>query len=106
MKTKITLLAAFLFLGFNISFAQNEEDMATLSIMTEYAKAKNYEAAFAPFMELRQRNPKFNRAIYVYGENILDYKIEKSSGADKVAFLNDLMKLWDERGMSFARKTR
>ena len=105
MKTKITLLAAFLFLGFNISFAQNEEDMATLSIMTEYAKAKNYEAAFAPFMELRQRNPKFNRAIYVYGEKILDYKIEKSSGADKVAFINDLMKLWDERGMYFASKT-
>ena len=60
MKTKITLLIAALFLSFNVSFAQNEEDMNLLSIFSEYAKAKNYEAAFGPWMELRQKNPKFN----------------------------------------------
>lgn len=106
MKTKITLLFAFLFLGLNLVTAQsNEEDMATLSIMTEYAKAKNYEAAYKPFMELRARNPKFNRAIYVYGEKILADRIKKSTGAEKVAFINDLIKLWDERGTFFASKT-
>jgi len=105
MKAKITLIT-LLFLGLNLSFAQqNEEDMATLSIMTEYAKAKNYEAAYKPFMELRQRNPKFNRAIYVYGERILNDKIKKSTGAEKIAFVNDLIKLWDERGTYFASKT-
>ncbi|WOD44398.1 tetratricopeptide repeat protein [Hwangdonia lutea] len=105
MKAKITFLT-LLFLGLSIGFAQqNEEDMATLSIMTEYAKAKNYEAAYKPFMELRQRNPKFNRAIYVYGEKILNDKIDKSSGADKVAYVNDLIKLWEERGTYFASKT-
>jgi len=106
MKTKITLLFTLLFLGLSIGFAQqNEEDMATLSIMTEYAKAKNYEAAYKPFMELRARNPKFNRAIYVYGEKILNHKIKKSTGAEKVAFVNDLIKLWDGRGTHFASKT-
>lgn len=106
MKAKITLLFTFLFLGLNLVNAQsNEEDMATLSIMTEYAKAKNYEAAYKPFMELRARNPKFNRAIYVYGEKILDDKIEKSTGTDKVAYINDLLKLWKERGEHFASKT-
>ena len=105
MKAKITLIT-LLFLGLNLSFAQqNEEDMATLSIMTEYAKAKNYEAAYKPFMELRQRNPKFNRAIYVYGERILNDKIKKSTGAEKIAFVNDLITLWDERGTYFASKT-
>ena len=91
MKTKITLLL-MLFLGLNLVVAQDsrEEDTATLSIMTEYAKAKNYDAAFGPWMELRERNPKFSRAIYVYGERILDYKIEKSSGSEKVA----LIKIW------------
>ena len=82
MKTKITLLIAMLFLGFNTISAQSqEEDMNTLSIFSEYAKAKNYDAAYGPWMELRQRNPKFNRAIFTYGERILDYKIDKSSGA-------------------------
>ncbi|MCL6294123.1 tetratricopeptide repeat protein [Jejuia spongiicola] len=106
MKAKITLLFTFLFIGLNLVNSQsNEEDMATLSIMTEYAKAKNYEAAYKPFMELRQRNPKFNRAIYVYGEKILGDKIKKSTGTEKVAFVNDLLKLWDERGTHFASKT-
>ena len=105
MKTKITLLIAVLFIGFNSSFAQNEEDMNLLSIFSEYAKAKNYEASFGPWMELRQKNPKFNRAIYTYGEKILDHKIDNSSGAEQVAFIKDLVKLWDERSVHFASKT-
>jgi tetratricopeptide (TPR) repeat protein len=105
MKTKITLLIAIFSLAFNFGFAQNEEDMNTLSIFVEYAKAKNYDAAYQPWMELRQRNPKFNRAIYKYGEDILEDKIKKTSGADRVNYINDLVKLWDERGTYFASKT-
>jgi len=107
MKTKITLLIAFLFLGFNLSLAQDnpEKDREQLSIFSEYAKAKNYEAAFNPWMELRQRNPKYNRAIYKYGEDILEYKIKKTTGTEKTAFINDLMKLWEQRGMHFSSKT-
>ena len=106
MKTKITLLIAMLFLGFNVTSAQSqEEDMNTLSIFSEYAKAKNYDAAFGPWMELRQRNPKFNRAIFTYGERILNYKIKKSSGAEKVGFVKDLVKMWEERRVNFASKT-
>lgn len=106
MKTKITFLV-FLFLGLNSVIAQssNEEDLVTLSIFSEYAKSKNYEAAYGPWMELRERNPKFNKAIYVYGEKILDHKIEKSTGSEKVAFIKDLVKLWDERQKHFASKT-
>ncbi len=107
MKTRITLLLAVLFLSFNYVSAQpNEEDLNTLSIFSEYAKAKNYDAAYGPWMELRQRNPKFNRAIYTYGERILKDKIKKSSGADKVGYVNDLLKLWDERLQHFAAKTK
>jgi tetratricopeptide (TPR) repeat protein len=104
MKAKITLLLSFLFLGLNYVSAQ-DEDSNTLSIMSEYAKAKNYEAAYKPFMELRKRNPNYSRAIYVYGESILDYKIENSTGAEKVAYINDLVSLWGERETYFASKT-
>ncbi len=107
MKTKITLLIGMLFLGFNVSFAQNaqEEDLNTLSIFSEYAKAKNYDAAYGPWMEIRQRNPKFNRAIFTYGERILNHKIKNTSGAEKVGFINDLVKMWEERRTHFASKT-
>jgi len=107
MKAKITLLLLALFLSTNLITAQesHEEDMATLSIMTEYAKAKNYDAAYGPFMQIRERNPKFSRAIYVYGERILDHKIEISSGSEKIAFINDLVKAWKERQTYYASKT-
>ncbi len=106
MKTKITLLV-LLFISFNAVIAQatNEEDLATLSIFDQYAKAKNYDSAFSPWMELRERNPKFSRAIYTHGEKILKYKIDNSSGSEKVSFVNDLIKLWEERQMYFASKT-
>lgn len=106
MKTNITLLITVLFLGLNLSFGQSQEECLTkLSIMSEYAKAKDYEAAYKPFMELREKCPKYNKAIYVYGEKILEHKIEKSTGGEKVAFINDLIKMWDERAVHFASKT-
>jgi len=105
MKTKITLIFALL-LGLNVGFAQsNEECTIKLSLMTESAKAKNYEAAYEPFMALRKDCPKFNRAIYTYGEKILKHKIKNSSGTEKTAFINDLIKMYDERMLNFASKS-
>ena len=105
MKTKFTLLA-LLFLAFNINFAQQDEEcMTKLSIFHEYVKAKNYDAAYQPWMDVRKKCPKFNNAIYIDGEKILEHKIEKSTGADQVAFINDLLKMWEERGTHFASKT-
>src|SRR5690606_35513437 len=73
--------------------------------MSEYAKSKNYDAAYKPFMEIRKRNPNYSRAIYVYGESILNHKIDNSNGAEKVAYINDLVKLWEERQAHYASKT-
>ncbi|MCF7561587.1 hypothetical protein L3X39_13145 [Sabulilitoribacter multivorans] len=106
MKKKITLLLAILFIGLNFGFAQQDEEcMTKLSIFHEYVKAKNFDAAYEPWMDVRNKCPKFNNAIYVDGEKILEHKIDNSTGAEKVAFINDLVKLWDERGVHFASKT-
>lgn len=107
MKTKITWLTLVLvFLAFNsVNAQQDEECMTNLSIFSEYAKAKNYDAAYEPWMKVRNKCPKLNNAIYSYGEKILDHKIEKSSGAEKTAYINDLKKLWKERATHFASKT-
>ena len=105
MKTKITLLV-LLFIGLNVGFAQQDEECITkLSIFHEYTKAKNYDAAYEPWMAVRNKCPKFNNAIYVDGEKILDHKIDNSAGAEKVAFINDLMLLWEQRGEHFTSKT-
>ncbi|WP_396601947.1 hypothetical protein [Algibacter sp. R77976] len=106
MKTKITLLLTFLFIGLNFGFAQQDEEcMTKLSIFHEYTKAKNYDAAYEPWMAVRNKCPKFNNAIYVDGEKILEHKIDKATGTDKVALINDLLKLWEQRAEYFASKT-
>jgi len=105
MKSKITLLV-LLFIGINFGFAQQDEEcMTKLSIFHEYVKAKNFDAAYEPWMAVRNKCPKFSLAIYSDGEKILEDKIENANGADKEAYINDLIKLWEERGEHFANKT-
>ena len=103
---KIIVVTLF-FLAISNIFAQSsEEDINALSIFSEYVKAKNYDSAYQPWMELRERSPKFNSAIYVYGERILKHKINNSSAGDKVKFINDLLKLWEEKREHFPNKTQ
>lgn len=107
MKTKITLLLAFLFISLNFGFAQQDEEcMTKLSIFHEYVKAKNYDAAYEPWLAVRNKCPKFNNAIYVDGEKILNHKIDNSTGEEQVAYEYDLLKLWEQRAQHFASKTK
>jgi len=97
MKTRITLILAALFISVNVSFAQQDEEcMNNLTIFTDFYKNKRYDEAYEPWMKVRNKCPKFNRAIYAYGEKILMHKIDNSTGSEKVAYINDLLALWDK----------
>ncbi|WP_299361432.1 hypothetical protein [Winogradskyella sp.] len=105
MKTKITIFLAALFVGFNISFAQQDEEcMNNLSIFDSYVKSKKYDDAYEPWKIVRNKCPRFNRAIYAHGEKILTHKIENSTGAEQVAHINDLMLLHDQSRENFKSK--
>ncbi len=102
---RFLIVLSFLFISLNVSSQINEDDINSLSIFSEYVKAKNYDAAYEPWMELRERNPKFNSAIFVYGERILKHMIKNSSADQKVDYINDLVKLWNEKRINFPNKT-
>ncbi|MEO8772881.1 MAG: tetratricopeptide repeat protein [Gelidibacter sp.] len=105
MKTRSTLILLAFFFSFNASFAQQDEEcMINLTLMSDYAKNKRFDEGYEPFMKLRDKCPKFNYAIYYYGERILKDKIDKASGTEKVDFINDLLKLWDEGLANFPDK--
>jgi tetratricopeptide (TPR) repeat protein len=94
-----------LFVSFNFGFAQQDEEcMNNLSIFDSYVKSKKYNDAYGPWKIVREKCPKFNRAIYVHGEKILKHKIENSTGAEQVAHINDLMKLYDQSREHFSSK--
>lgn len=74
---------------------QNPECMQNLSIYSEHVKVRNYDAAYSPWKMVYETCPALNRANFTYGERILKDKIKKSSGAEKDAFIQDLLKLYD-----------
>jgi len=108
MKTKFYFTAA-LFLGFFAvvnAQAQNQECMTNLSIYVEHAKVKNYDAAYTPWKMVYDNCPDINWANFAYGERILKDKINKSSGAEKDGFVNDLMSLYDNSLKYFPKKAK
>lgn len=96
MNFKSTLLIAMFFAFFTAN-AQNEACFEKLSIFTEAAKVKNYDAAYDDWMHVRTTCPKLNNAIYVYGAKILKHKIKTSAdAATKKAFIADYIALHHE----------
>ncbi|MBR9915864.1 MAG: hypothetical protein GYB32_13785 [Algicola sp.] len=97
MKTRVTLIIAALLMATNFGFAQQDEEcMLNLTLMNDYVKSKKYDEAYEPWMKVRNKCPKFNRAIYQYGAKILDHKIENATGAEKVAFIEDYFVLLEK----------
>ena len=99
MKHRYILLTlTFLFTITNTILAQlsNEECIQNLSIFAESAKVKNYEAAYEPWMKVREECPSINLAIYSYGERILKFKYQNSTDEEKSSYANDIIKLYDQ----------
>ena len=71
---------------------------------TEYAKIKNYDEAYAPWMGVRKECPSLNVAIFSYGERILKDRIKKATPETIDAETADLMKLYDEWLKNFPTK--
>lgn len=106
MKTKLYFSACMLLgsIGVGNAQAQNQECMTNLSIYVEHVKVKNYEAAYSPWKMVYDNCPDVNWANFLYGERILKDKIEKASGSDKDAAINDLLALYDNSLKYFPKK--
>ena len=103
---KIVFALTALFLS-NIQFSQSKEEcFANLSIFAEYAKVKNYKAAYQPWLELKKQCPDLNSAIYVLGERMLKSFIKSSDDTAKLQFQKDLVNLYDEWLQYFPKSKR
>ena len=102
LKVLLTSILLFSFFGLK---AQNGEDcLQNLSIFAEYAKVKNYNEAYEPWVKVRGECPKLNVAIYSYGERILKDRIKNLSLEEAEAAKIDLMKLYDNWILNFPTK--
>ncbi|WP_349351993.1 MULTISPECIES: hypothetical protein [unclassified Flagellimonas] len=91
----LTMIAVTMLTGLSMAQAQNPECMTNLSIYAEHVKVKNYDAAYEPWKMVYESCPDINKANFSYGEKILKSKIESSTGAEKDAYIKDLLALYD-----------
>ena len=94
MKNRLLFL---IMMGSLIGIAQFDKSScpASLSIFAEFAKVKNYDSAYQPWLEVRNNCPELNVATFKYGERILNHKI-KSTTDDKVFLQTSLISLYDD----------
>jgi len=93
-----------MFAGLSMAQAQNPECMTNLSIYAEHVKVKNYDAAYEPWKMVYESCPDINKANFSYGEKILKSKVDNSSGAEKDAYIQDLLDLYDNSLKYFPTK--
>lgn len=104
MKTIHFSLICLLCLISSLSFSQENIDECKnkLSIFHEHVKAKNYVAAYKPWVFVKENCPKLSIAIYADGEKILKHNIKTSD--TKKQFLEGLIELWQMRMEHFPNK--
>lgn len=99
-RLKMLMTILFLIFTSQISYGQFIPECAqNLSIFAEFAKVKNYDSAYEPWMAVREACPKMNAAIFTYGELILKDRIKRE--IDTEASKQDLLKLYDEWAENF-----
>ncbi|MFM1879364.1 MAG: hypothetical protein RLZZ241_2230 [Bacteroidota bacterium] len=99
----LRVVALFGFLAMGMAQAQDPECATNLSIYAEHVKVKNYDAAYGPWKLVYDACPAINKANITYGERILEYKIENTQGAEKDAFIKDLLELYDNSLVHFPK---
>ncbi|WP_299097179.1 tetratricopeptide repeat protein [Winogradskyella sp.] len=105
MKLKSIVFSVVLLLGFGVTAQTELECKTNLSNAHVATQAKNYDAAYEPWLYLKKNCPDLNLAIYVDGEKILKHKIENSKGEVQLSFVNALLDLWILRYEHFKNDT-
>ncbi|WP_138432755.1 tetratricopeptide repeat protein [Winogradskyella algicola] len=105
MKLRSIVFSVVLLLSFGINAQTELECKTKLSIFHEAVKAKKYDAAYEPWLYVKDNCPDLNLAIYSDGEKILKHKIENSKNEIQLRFVNALLDLWILRGEHFKGDT-
>lgn len=105
MKLKSVVFSAIFLLSIGINAQTKLECNTNLSNAHVATQAKNYDAAYEPWLYVKKNCPDLNLATYADGEKILKHKIENSKGEIQLSFVNDMLDLWLLRKEHFKNDT-
>ncbi len=84
---------------------QDKEFMNQLSLYSEFYKQGDYQSALPHWKKLYNNYPKSTSNIYIHGAKIFEDLIEKAkTDAERDKYLDDYMKLYDQRLKYFGGK--
>jgi len=104
---KILILSFVFFVGMQEVVAQNPSDSdlqikrTNLSIFYEYAKAKNYEAAYEPWLWCMDNYPKGSKNIYKYGLKIAEDRYKKAIPNQKAVGIALVKRVYEQRIVNY-----
>ncbi|WP_343766041.1 hypothetical protein [Gangjinia marincola] len=105
MKTKL-LLVVLALVAISVPTSAQEDCNVTLSIFSESAKVKNYDAALPIYKKLIEKCPATSMATYQYGEQMFKHYIKNSDGSQATEYAKDLIKNYELRLEHFPAKTK
>jgi len=106
MIRKLALFCIVLLINVSFINAQEELECKTkLSLFNQSTKAKKYDAAYKPWLYVRNNCPELSLAIYADGEKILKHKIKTTKDDEKISFIKALIELWKDRSQYYKSKT-
>ncbi len=79
--------------------------LASLSVMSEFARMKLYDNAYEAWVDCFTNCPAASRNIYIFGADILRYKIEAlAASPERENLIDTLMLLYDRRMQYFGQE--
>lgn len=102
---KLKFIPFSLLLSFGISAQTELECKTKLSNFHVATKSKKHDAAYEPWLYVKNNCPDLNLAIYADGEKILKHKIETSKGEIQLSYVNAMLDLWLLRKEHFKSDT-
>ncbi|NNT70687.1 hypothetical protein HKT18_00520 [Flavobacterium sp. IMCC34852] len=103
MKAIFSLIAILFITSIN---AQKFDCSSKMTAYQDSFKAKNIEAAFETWNEVKKNCPKQSELVYTDGLSILQYKVDNASNAeDKEKLVREIIALYDQFHKNYPEKT-
>jgi len=105
MKKKFILILSGIFLSTGLLKAQDTDCAVKAALAYDDAKAQRYDQAYEPLMEVKEKCPTYSLATFQYLDRVLNYRLEKAQGPQKVAAVEEIIQLMNDRLKYFPDKT-
>ncbi|WP_294818403.1 hypothetical protein [uncultured Flavobacterium sp.] len=104
MKTRLLTVFAVSVFTLSVAAQGTPKCEAAFRVFEQAVSALNYDEAYAQMPDLRKKCPEYSDRLYVFGQKVLEYKIETAPATpEKQKHIDDLAGLYTEYARYFPK---